>query len=339
VDLQYYQNIAQKVLEGAASNEEKAELQAFMEVHEHNPAIIQALFPLQELENMPEQPLPADMEERVLANILARPAAGRRKVRIAYLGRIAVAAAVVFFACLILYRWTRFGKPATPVTPQYVSVFTRPGEHKRITLPDSSQISLNGNSHVLFPQNFTPASREVYLEGEAFFTVSRDEHRPFIVHAAAISTTVLGTSFNVRCFSQEKLSQVAVATGKVKVALNSSVGGSYPPVEVMPGQRVSYHLHDAAGLQKDYMDIAAVGAWKERSFYYDQTPLRQILADLESVYGLRFKILDTALLHCTYTARFRNLSATGILQTLGTLGQVQFTQKDTIITVSGKPCQ
>jgi ferric-dicitrate binding protein FerR (iron transport regulator) len=331
VNLEYYQHIAKKVLEGVAGNDEKAELQAFIEAHQHDPAIMQALLPIQELESMPAQPLPAAMEQRVLSGI---PAARPQKIsRRALWLRASAAAAILLFVCYTAYLW--YGRePRKPMSPSYTSVVTRPGEHLLVTLPDGSQALLNGNSRLAFPPNFSPASRSVFLEGEAFFTISQDERRPFLVRTNTLSTKVLGTSFNVRSFRQENTTQVAVATGKVQVTL-----AGHAALDLTPGQRVSYRLHDAAGLRMENVDLAMIGAWKDRSFFYEQTPLRQILADLESVYGLRFKVADTALLHCTYTARFSNLTANSILNSLARLGAVHFAQKDSLITVSGKPCQ
>ncbi|KAA2245134.1 DUF4974 domain-containing protein [Chitinophaga agrisoli] len=334
MDIQYYQHIARKVLDGTASQEEKAELEAFIAAHPHDPALIQALFPVQELEQTPAQALPEGMEERVLSQIL-RPR--QRSGRLRFITRAAsvAAAALVLIVAgyLLLQRPGPVMKPVTPAPTEYVTVTTHAGEHKRIFLPDSSEITLNGNTRLRFAQNFEPGSRNVYLEGEAFFDVAPDK-RPFVVHAAAISTTVLGTSFNVRSFKGESFSQVAVATGKVKVAVTNATA---PAMELTPGELVTYRQQDK-GLRKAPLDIAAIGGWKEHTFYYEQTPLRQILADLESAYGLQFNVQDTSLLHCTYTARFQQLPVNTILQTLGKLGQVRFTG-ETLITVSGKPCQ
>lgn len=85
-----------------------------------------------------------------------------------------------------------------------------------VNLPDGSEIVLKANSSIKYPSHFPGKSREVSLEGEAFFKVKKDTEHPFIVKTENLTTEVLGTSFNIR--SGQHYSVVTVATGRVKVS-------------------------------------------------------------------------------------------------------------------------
>src|SRR5699024_4254504 len=95
------------------------------------------------------------------------------------------------------------------------------GQTATLRFSDGSEIKLNGGSTLRYPATFATDGREVYLEGEAFFSIARDEARPFVVHAGGISTRVLGTSFNIETYANEGEVQVVVAEGKVAVSMNS----------------------------------------------------------------------------------------------------------------------
>ena len=89
------------------------------------------------------------------------------------------------------------------------------GVKSTIELSDGSKIWLNADSRIQFPKVFSGDTREVYLNGEAFFEVTKIPSRPFIIHLANGTVRVLGTSFNIRAYDNEKLIETSVATGKV----------------------------------------------------------------------------------------------------------------------------
>ena len=91
---------------------------------------------------------------------------------------------------------------------------------QNITLPDGTQVMINSESTLLYPQQFTGDSRCVYLVGEANFKVRRDEAHPFIVKSADFQVTALGTEFNVSAYPEEEEVTATFILGKVFVAYN-----------------------------------------------------------------------------------------------------------------------
>jgi len=102
------------------------------------------------------------------------------------------------------------------------SVSTKRGSKSNIQLPDGTQVWLNADSKITYNEKFQGAIREVHLSGEAFFDVVRDEARPFIIHTNAIDVKVLGTSFNVRSYENEKNTETSLIHGSVEITLRSS---------------------------------------------------------------------------------------------------------------------
>jgi len=102
------------------------------------------------------------------------------------------------------------------------TVTTKRGSKSNIQLPDGTQVWLNADSKISYNEKFQGAIREVHLSGEAFFDVVRDESRPFIIHTNSIDVKVLGTSFNVRSYENEKKTETSLIHGSVEITLRCS---------------------------------------------------------------------------------------------------------------------
>ncbi|MFN3402837.1 MAG: FecR family protein [Cytophagaceae bacterium] len=126
----------------------------------------------------------------------------------AYYYSIASAIAIIIFSFLI---FTLKENPVGEIKSG-VAVYTAPIKH---ILPDSSVVWLGENSKLTLTEPFNKDTRELHLEGEAFFDVKRDESRPFIILTEGIKTRVLGTSFNVRAFPNENSIEIYVEAGRV----------------------------------------------------------------------------------------------------------------------------
>src|SRR5882757_5500278 len=100
---------------------------------------------------------------------------------------------------------------------------TERSEYKYLLLPDSTQVWLNASSSLEFPDHFKPGKREVILSGEAYFDVKHADKSPFVIHTGKISTTVLGTAFNIKAYPDRENIIVSVSRGKVKVNYNNTL--------------------------------------------------------------------------------------------------------------------
>jgi len=134
------------------------------------------------------------------------------------IGKFAVAATVL--AAIAGAAWIFIPKKANRVLAADTKrneVMAGKGIRSKMVLPDGSQVWLNSDSKLEYAENFIGTTREVNLEGEAYFDVVKDAKRPFIVHTSAIDIKVLGTSFNVKSYPQEKTIETTLIRGMIEV--------------------------------------------------------------------------------------------------------------------------
>lgn len=172
----------------------------------------------------------------------------------------------------------------------------------RIRLPDQSLVLLSGNSTIRY--QYPDGKREVVLSGEAFFEVSRQPARPFLVYAGEIVTRVLGTSFRVRAKPGERQAEVSVKTGKVYVAKKDDASTA---LILSPNQRVKYDTKRNS-LEKGLVD-APEPVWKPRErkeqkelFRFERTPLEKVFEELQKVYGIPIIYDERIVASCSLSA-------------------------------------
>jgi len=204
-----------------------------------------------------------------------------------------VAAAIAF--CLLLARGTfllydSLSEHAETIT--WEEKVTGMGENWIVTYQDGSRVILNADSKLRYPRNFANGVRELYLQGEAYFEVSRDSARPFIVHSGHISTTVLGTVFNVKAFPDENGVVVSLLEGHVSVS-RESVEKESPSVLLQPLQRLVYEKSNRTIAVED-LDVQRAVGWKDNNLKFDKEPLRNIFVVLERAYAVKFELSDSA---------------------------------------------
>ncbi|MCH6200055.1 DUF4974 domain-containing protein [Aquiflexum sp. LQ15W] len=161
------------------------------------------------------------------------------------------------------------------------------GNKKIISLPDGSTVVLNADSKLTYDSDFTQ-NRTINLEGEGFFDVVRDEEYPFKVITNNITTTALGTSFNIKAYDGNPSIQVTLATGKVRVenSLDKNL------LEIQPGEAVYFSEEDNS-LEKQNVDVSNVLSWKDGILHFEKTPFNLIIEDLERWYGVEFKVIGS----------------------------------------------
>ena len=159
----------------------------------------------------------------------------------------------------------------------------RGGEY-HLVLADGTGVWLNASSRLRFPRFFSGEERRVYLEGEAYFEVKRDEAHPFIVETATQSVRVLGTSFNVDAYSKER-PVTTLASGRVAVQQGDV------RKELTPGQQAYFDAkRNAFHVQR--VNVEQVIAWRQGMFVFDELPLEQIMEKLARWYNIDVYFLN-----------------------------------------------
>ncbi len=197
------------------------------------------------------------------------------KTGIISIGRWLVAASVMIAIIIsAVFFWSKL--PQADGSLAYQVVSTGRGEVKTVTLPDGTKITLNHHSSVRFPKKFGPTARTVSLTGEAFFIVTHQANRPFIVQAGNIRTRVYGTEFNITAYPEATDLRVALKKGSIGVW-----EPNHPEKKLAPGQQFIHGntTYTSRILAAETNDI---GAWMTGRWVFTQLPLKDVLSALEN---------------------------------------------------------
>ncbi len=202
---------------------------------------------------------------------------------------------------------------------------TERSEYKYLLLPDSTQVWLNAVSSLEFPDRFDKNKREVFLSGEAYFDVKHAAETPFIIHTGNISTTVLGTAFNIKAYPDRKTVIVAVSRGKVKVSRGDELVAT-----LTKGQQVKVSNQDKNIDQKTISETQ-VAAWQQGNMVYDDESISDIIADLERMYNVNIKVMNENIRNLKVRTSFqREEGIEHALQVLCILTDTKLEQSDGI---------
>ena len=193
---------------------------------------------------------------------------------------------------------------------------------KTFTLPDGTLVSLNSNTQLKYPKRFANSTREITIEGEAFFEVKPDKNKPFIIHAGNAHIKVLGTSFNVNAYPNDKLMEVIVKTGKVQVLYNAAVAKQFNELILNPGDKGTL-LYSSNALLKTTNENPNFIAWKTHDLIFRATSLGEVISNLENVYKVNIRLEDPKLNGLLLTAHFNNYSLDFILEVIETTFQME----------------
>jgi len=220
-----------------------------------------------------------------------------------------------------------------PTPIEYVTKETLAGEKLTLKLSDGSIIQMNSLSKIRFPKSFSGESREVYMQGQIFFEVQRDESRPFIVHSKDLVTRVLGTSFAILEDSATQQSQVAVLTGKVKVS--TSIKASYEESGELLLDPMDAASFDGlkGSFDKIKIDYDNAFAWKDKVIVFRNSSFEEVLKKLESWYGVSVQLNNDIKDRKDYSGRFDDQTLEEVLIGLSFTYDFEFEIKKSIIII------
>jgi ferric-dicitrate binding protein FerR (iron transport regulator) len=251
------------------------------------------------------------VEDRIWAKVNPQPHRSRWR----YVLRIAAALVLISTSAVLIIRFGYDREPANELVQTSPSITPAEDQQEHITnngskpfslqLPDGSQVELQPRSEIVFDKNFDKELREVKLSGEAQFNVRRDEKRPFRVYSEEVVTQVLGTSFIVKAYQNDKEVTVAVKSGKVSVYATHDVKASKKdesPIILAPNQRAVYNRNDNKVI-REVVQHPEIILPKSDLFKmsFEETPVAAIFDVLKENYGIDIVYNKETLTRCTIT--------------------------------------
>ena len=218
----------------------------------------------------------------------------------------------------------------TDTKAELVEKYNQKGIRSIIILPDGSKIWLNADSRLKYPAVFSDHLREVSLEGEAFFEIAKNSQRPFVVHLPKGNVQVLGTSFDIRAYSDEELISTSVATGMVNfIPIGAGADSFY-----LTANRKAMYDFQSGRVNVVTTDAEADRGWINGVMNFNNQSLGRIATELERAFGKPIKFRSVAIAQFRYTATFKNNTEEEILSTLRKVKSFHFTVTDKFIEIN-----
>lgn len=287
--------LAEKWMQGTLSEEERALFESWYNRQDE----MSIQWPGNETEEQ--------LQSRIYSRISAELKSGEKNGRLVVMNRwwrVAAAALILLSGVLTWYAVTSTsGTSEVTVTKQDLPVKETAGKStdfiRHITLPDGTHVVLQANSRLDYPEKFTGSTREVFLSGQAYFDVSHDAQRAFIIHTGRVRTTVLGTAFNISAPPDGKIVVVSVTRGKVKVERGQKL-----LAVLTPNQQVTY-MPVTAAVSKDTMNVnSLITNWTKHEMVFEGQSFEEVASLLGRRYGVHILFKTEGLKRCTIKAYF-----------------------------------
>lgn len=246
----------------------------------------------------------------------------QRKSNFKYLTGYAAAILIIIASTIGLYRYFNNNKVTTVITLNEV---------KTNSLPDGSEISLNSNSKMSYSVAKEASVREIKLDGDAFFQVSRDTNRVFKVVADDVTVEVLGTEFYVDSRKEQSQIVVIVKSGTVSVR-------SFTEKIILEAGQSGFYDKKTRSLYKSENNDLNYLSWKTGILVFEKTELSQVVYDLNRNFGSNIKIENPVLNNCKITATFENKSIESIIKIIEKTLKIKSKVSENGILFTGRAC-
>ncbi|MFK7926290.1 MAG: FecR family protein [Bacteroidia bacterium] len=223
--------------------------------------------------------------------------------------KLAVAASIMLLLGIGLWQWKFSGS-------ELIQIATTFGQTQVVELQDGTVVTVNGNSNLRYAPNWDEKEeREIWLDGEAFFSVSKQNGKAFIVHTTEGDIQVLGTEFNVA----RRESHFSVTLMEGKVALKRA---QQAPISMNPGEQI---FLTNGHLERKLVELETVAAWRFDKMIFRNTSIADIIAQLENDFGWKLEVRDPSLLTHKVKAEIPRNSPELLLEALSAIYDLKIT--------------
>jgi len=219
----------------------------------------------------------------------------------------------------------------------YTTIISPRGQRTQVVLPDNSKVWLNSNTTIKYPSNFNQKDRKVFIDGEAYFDVTHDQSKPFIVNTSSFNIKVYGTTFNVSAYKEDNLIETTLVKGKISITGLNIKGKKAGEIILLPNESFKYfkneqitesgvkngvkHLASSSGIIKavptvtdeptipkamviQNVNVEPIIGWKEGKLYFDNETFENLATKFELRYDVKIHFEDERVGNLKYTGVF-----------------------------------
>ena len=246
-------------------------------------------------------------------------------------------------------------KPAS-----YNEILVPYGSKTMIVLSDSTKVWLNSGARLKYPNSFDNFTRDVYLQGEAYFEVVKNKQQPFLVHSNGMDIRVLGTKFNVKANADDDFVEAVLLEGAIEVlGVKKTDGHSHDVVILEPGQKLTLHVdkdeYKLQSVRTDGMFIPEMDhakaeinkasitknanmelstAWTKNKLVFAKERFEVVKIKLERWYGVSIEVKDPEILNYHFTGTFDNETIEQAMSAFSTVAGCTFRINKNKVTVT-----
>jgi transmembrane sensor len=211
-------------------------------------------------------------------------------------------------------------------------VFSTQNKAQELVLEDGSKVFLNKKSKINYPQSFAKKTRMVEFSGEAYFEVKSNPGKPFQIKTPHLKVEVLGTAFNLQTETPEGESVLVVQEGRVRVSTEQA------SEEYVAGEKAIYKP-ETKTLQKIKNNNPNFLAYKTLALNFEQTPLNEVIRQINELYESKIELAKPSLGSCTLTVKFVNQDLNTLLQIIAETLELKIERKNASIILTGEACE
>lgn len=211
------------------------------------------------------------------------------------------------------------------------SLSTPRGGEFKVTLEDSTEVWLNAESKLIYPEHFQTSERRVKVTGEAYFKVKKDSLRPFYVETAGMQVRVYGTEFNINAYEEEENAYATLVSGRIALQPLNGSGGE---LVLTPGHQAIFGAGEKTARVRT-VNTQSVTSWTKGRFVFEEQTLEQIMRILARWYQFEYEFSSKNLVQTQFMGsapRYADLSE--VLSIIEKSGGIRFTVKDKKIIIS-----
>jgi transmembrane sensor len=218
--------------------------------------------------------------------------------------------------------------------PESYAFVAPKGSISQMILPDNTMVFLNSGSELKYVHSGSSRNREVFLNGEAWFQVTKDKKRPFVVHTGFYDVNVTGTEFNVNAYNQDNEIVTTLVEGSVLITSTGQFRIN-ADISLDPGQQLVFN-RDQLEVKKKNVEPKYFTSWKDNKLVFINMSLEDLVILLERKYGVDIKVADKSLLSYHYDGTIKNESILEIMELLKMTLPIQYKVVDQTIEITKK---